>query len=385
MKFKRVFLLVLDSLGVGESIDCEMYNDKGCNTLGHIKDNSNLFIPNISELGLLNTLYMNNSSSEGYYTIARPKNPGKDSISGHYEMMGLKSSIGKFYNQAFPRELLEEIASTIQVPLIGNILTDPSSIIDRLGDRQIEGKSLIIYTTGDSNLEIASEENVFPYDRLLDIAEKIRNITKQDKYYVKTVTLRTFRKENDHFVFTIDTRRFVEDTPTRGCLDILKENNLQTISIGKVAEIFNGNGITKVIKSNSNNEGINKLLDIMEKDFTGLCFCNLSDFDTYYGHARDVEGYKKCLEELDVEIPLILNKLNLDDLLIITADHGNDPTMNDHCHTRENVPVLVYSRSFINSGQLDILDSFADIGATIIDNYGLEKTWMGKSFLDKLK
>lgn len=387
MKFKRVFLLVLDSLGVGEAIDASDYGDKGANTLGHIVDKTDLFIPNLKKMGLLNTLNMNNIKSEAYYTIARPKNYGKDSLSGHYELMGIESKrfYKNFNGQAFPRELLENIAQKIQLPIIGNVVGNGLEIINHLAKRQEETKALIIYTTGDSNMIIAAHEDIIPVNKLYEYCEIIREITTREEWKISTIIAQPFKTNEDGYLLTGDDRRFTLLPSNKSVLDILKNANLQTISIGKVNDIFNNCGITKIIKASNNNEGINKLIDIMDKNFEGLCFTNLEDFDTLYGHARDIEGYKNALEELDVELPIIINKLNIDDLLIITADHGSDPVMPNYNHTRENVPVIIYSRSFASSGQIEILDTLADIGATIVDNFNLEKPWFGTSFLDKLK
>ena len=387
MKYKRIFLIVLDSLGVGEALDADDFNDKGCNTLGHLVDNTDLFIPNLKKLGLLNTLIMNSNEADAYYTIARPRNKGKDCLTAHYELMGIAPTIGYdvFNYGPFPRDLLETIASTIQKPIIGNIVSDAKSAIEKLYKRQMETKSLIIYTTGDSNLEVAAEETVIPLNELYEYCESIRKITDKDGWRVATVTARPFIVKNNTVILSDDQRRFALSPTNKSVLETLKEANYQTISIGKVSDLFNGVGVGKTIKSMSNVEAINKLLDIMDKNFDGLCFTNLSDFDTFYGHARNIQEYKNSLEEFDVQIPLILNKLNVDDLLIITADHGCDPTMERFNHTRENVPVLIYSRSMSESGQLNILDNLGDIGATIADNFNVEKPWLGTSFLDKLK
>ncbi len=387
MKFKRIFLLVLDSLGVGEAIDADDYNDKGANTLGHLLDKTDLFIPNLKKLGLTNTLLMNNQDSEAYYTIARPKNKGKDCLSAHYELMGIAPTRGYdvFNYGPFPRALLEKIASSIRKPIIGNIVGDAKKCIEKLYKRQMETKSLIIYTTGDSNLEVAADETIIPLNELYSYCEMIREITNQDEWRVTAVVARPYVIKNNTVIFTDEQKRFSLSPNNKSVLEALKENNYQTISIGKVCDIFNNSGISKTINASNNIVGINKLLDIMDKNFEGLCFINLSDFDTFYGHARDIEGYKMSLEEFDVQIPLITNKLNIDDLLIITADHGCDPTMNNYYHTRENVPVIIYSRSMLGSGQLDILDTLGDIGATIADNFNVERPWLGTSFLDKLK
>ena len=387
MKFKRIFLIVLDSLGVGEAIDADDYNDKGANTLGHLVDKTQIFIPNLKKLGLTNTLLMNNGESDAYYTIARPKNKGKDCLSAHYELMGIAPTRGYdvFDYGPFPRTLLEKIASTIKKPIIGNIVGDAKKNIEKLYKRQMETKSLIIYTTGDSNLEVAADETIVPLQDLYDYCEIIRKITDQDNWRVTSVVARPYIIKNNSVIFTNEQRRFTLPPNNKSVLEALKEANYQTISIGKVSDIFNGHGITKTINASNNIEGVNKLLDIMDKNFEGLCFTNLSDFDTFYGHSRDINGYKLSLEEFDVQVPLIINKLNIDDLLIITADHGCDPTMDHYSHTRENVPVLIYSRSMIESGQINILDTFGDIGATIADNFNVEKPWLGTSFLDKLK
>ena len=388
MKFKRIFLIVLDSLGVGEANDAASYGDSGANTLGNIVKNYELFIPNLEKLGFLNTLTMNNKESDAYYTIARPKNKGKDSLSGHYELMGIENtneSYKTFTEAAFPREMLENIANNTKKGIIGNIIGNPIEIINKLGDRHKETGALIIYTTCDSNLEIAAHEDIIPINELYQYAEIIREITKREEWKVGRVIVRPFTGESGNYTLTNNSRIYTLTPPNRSVLDILKAADLQVISIGKIHDLYNGYGITKIIKSGSNQEGLNKLSDIMDKNFTGLCFLNLSDFDTLYGHTKDVKGYAREIEAFDVEIPIILNKLDIDDLLIITADHGNDPTMPGYNHTRENVPVIIYSRLFKDPHQLDVLETMADIGATITDNFNLEKPWMGTSFLDKLK
>ena len=387
MKFKRVFLIVLDSLGVGETLDAESYNSKGANTLGNILKERDLFIPNLQKLGFLNTLTMNNKESDAYYTIARPLNKGIDSISGHYEIMGIENnnSYKRFNDNGFPRELLETIVNETKRGIIGNIVGNHDDVLNKLAQRHIETGSLIIYTTGDSNLEIAACEDIIPINELYHYAELIRHITMREEWKVSRVVARSFIVKDNTFKFTNNTKTYTLTPPNKSVLDDLKENDYQVISIGKINDIYNGHGITKIIKSSSNDEGINKLTEIMDKKFTGLCYLNLNDFDTLYGHNRDIEGYAKAIENLDVEIPILLNKLEIDDLLIITADHGCDPSMPGTFHTRENVPVIIYSRLFKNPKQLDILESLADIGATISDNFELNKPWMGKSFLDKLQ
>ena len=389
MKFKRVFLLILDSLGVGEAQDANDYGDVGANTLGHLVEKYDLFVPNLKKLGFLDTVKMTeNQDSDAYYTIAKPTNIGKDSLTGHYEIMGIKSVTPfKVYTErAFPRELLEKIEAVTGKRVIGNKVTSGQQIIDELGERHLSYKSLIIYTSRDSTLQVAAHEDIIPIPKLYEYCEKIRKITLSDEWRIARVIARPFTGKVGKFKFTQDRRDYSVAPPSKSVMDYLKEKDYSVISIGKINDIFNGQGITKKVKSSYDNmDSLNKLTDIMEKKFSGLCVANLSDFDTLYGHTKDPEGYARGIEEFDVEIPMILNKLENDDLLIITADHGNDPTMPGNSHTRENVPVIVFSRLFKNPGKMDILDSPSDIAATIADNFNVEMPSIGKSFLDKLK
>ena len=387
--FKRIFLLVLDSLGVGEAIDANTYNDNGANTLKHIMDNHELFIPNLEKLGILNTINMSDKEDvEAYYTIAKPTNIGKDSLTAHYELMGIRSTtpFKTFSEKAFPRELLEKIEEVTGKRVIGNKVVNGEEIINELGERHLSYGSLIIYTSSDSTLQVAAHEDVVPIPRLYQYCEKIRQITLSDEYKIARVIARPFTGKPPKFKFTQDRCDYAVKPPKRSVMNSLKDNDFSVISIGKINDIFDGEGITKIIKATNNNmDTITKLTDIMSKNFTGLCFTNLNDFDALYGHNRDLEGYAKAIEELDVEIPMILNKLENDDLLIITADHGNDPTFPGNSHTRENVPVIIFGRKFKEPKKLEILNTMADIGATIADNFGVEKPEIGTSFLDKLK
>jgi len=389
MKFKRIFLIILDSLGVGEAHDANNYNDSGSNTLKHIMDNYDLFIPNLKKLGFLNTINMDdNPNVEAYYTIARPNNIGKDSISGHYEIIGLDNKIPfkTFSDKAFPIELIDTIEKTLDKRLIGNKVTDGEIVLQELGDRHLAYGSLIIYTSGDSTLEIAAHEDIVPISKLYSYCEKIRKITEKEDWRVARVIARPFSGKNGKYKFTNDRKDYTLKPQKRSILNNLSDNDYSVISIGKMNDIVDGEGITKMIKSSSTNiDTINKLTDIMTKNFTGLCITNLSEFDILYGHGRNIEGYAKAIEELDVEIPMILNKLNNDDLLIITADHGNDPTFEGNYHTRENLPVIIFGRNFKSPKKMPILNSLADIGATIADNFDVPNTEMGISFLDQLK
>lgn len=386
MKFKRVFLMVLDSLGVGEAIDADNYNDVGSNTLGHIQESCDLFIPNLKKLGFLNTITMSDLESDAYYTIAKPTNLGNDSLDGHYELMGINNEIPfkNFTENAFPRELLEEIARKTRRRVIGNIVGNGEEIIKHLGERQIEYNSLIIYTSNGSNLKVACHEDSIAVNELYDICQIIREITKKEEWKVGRVVAKPFSGKNSNFKFTKESKEFALDPPEKGLLETLYESKLNTICFGKIADCFNMKGVSKVVKTKSNVDCLNKLSDIMTKNFTGLAFINLSDFDTDYAHKGDIEGYAHAIEELDVEIPILLNKLNNDDLFIITADHGCDPSLGGR-HTRENVPVILFSRSFKEPKRLPILETMADIAATIADNFEVELETKGTSFLEDLK
>ncbi len=388
MKFKRIFLMVLNSVGVGEAKDAANYGDIGSNTLGHIKEQTDLFIPNLKKIGFLDTINMNeNSNVDAYYTIAEPNNAGKDSLNAHYEMMGITNNIEfRTFNDGFPTELLNEIEQVTGRRVIGNICCNNDSIIKELGERQLNYGSLIVYTSADSDLQVAAHEDVIPVSVLYQYCEKIRAITLREDWRVGSVIARPFLGSNGHYRFSNSGRKdYAVKPPKRTILDDLNDNRYNVIAIGKINDIFGGSGINKSIKATTNMEAVNKLSDIMDKSFTGLCMVNLPDFDSLYGHARNVDGYAKALEELDVEIPMIINRLELDDLLIITADHGNDPTYQGTDHTRENVPVILYSRSFLEPKILPKLNTLADIGATIADNFNVSSPEIGKSILSSLK
>lgn len=389
MKFKRVFLIVLDSLGVGEALDASNYGDEGSNTLGHINGDNELFVPNLMKLGFLNTINVSSMEDpEGYYTIARPTNKGKDTLSGHYEIMGVRCMYAfPTFPNGFPSELIHEIERLTGKKIIGNVSASGTEIIKELGDRHMQTGEIIVYTSADSVLQVAANESIVPLDELYSICEAIRKITaSKEEWRVGRIIARPFKgKTSADFERTTSRRDFPLDPPSKSVLEKLEEKKLSVISIGKIYDIFNGKGITKKITSGTNKEGVDKLLDIMDKKFTGLCFANLNDFDTLYGHRRNKEGYKNAIEEFDVEVPMILNKLNNDDLLIITADHGNDPTFKGTDHTRENTPVLIYSRVFKEPKVLPIMKTFADIGATVAENFEVDAPMIGTSYLDLLK
>ena len=387
MKFRRIFLMVLDSLGVGETSDAVEFQDTGANTLGHVVETCDLFIPNLKKIGFLDTLTMSdNKDVEAYYTIAKPINAGKDTLNGHYEMVGIKNDIPfKTFNQGFTYDILSSIEEVTGRTVIGNKCCTNDSIIQELGERQYNYGSLIVYTSADSDLQVAAHDDCIPMATLHEYCERIRALTLKEDWRIARVIARPFNGTPGKYRFLNTGRKdYAIKPPKKSILDSLIENNYSVIGIGKINDIFDGQGINKMIKANNNNEAINKLTDIIDKNFTGLCMVNLCDFDSLYGHQRDVEGYGRAIEELDVDMPIIINKLDLDDLLIITADHGNDPTFKGNDHTRENVPVIIYSRNFKNPKRLKPFETFANIGATIADNFDLEMPEIGESILDQL-
>ncbi len=389
MKFKRIFLMVLDSLGVGEAADAASYGDSGSNTLGHIKENYDLFVPNLEKIGLLNTITMEDKQDvDAYYTIARPNNAGKDSLAGHYEMMGITSNIPfqTFNENGFPIELIDEIEKITGRRVIGNKCSNDDSIIKELGERQLNYGSLIVYTSADSDLQIAAHEDVVSAEQLYSYCEKVRELTKREDWLVGRVIAKPFVGVNGKFkVNTAGRKDYPIKPPKKTILDYLDEEGYNVIGIGKINDIFSEQGINKVLKASTNQSALNKLSSVMDKKFTGLCMVNLCEFDSLYGHQRDVEGYAKAIEELDIEISMILNKLEMDDLFIITADHGNDPTFHGNDHTRENVPLILYSRNFKYPKKLPVQESLSVIAATIADNFEVAPPEIGTSILEDLE
>lgn len=388
MNYKRIFLIVMDSVGIGAAKDSDKFGDGTSNTLGHIIEKTNLKLPNLQMMGLYNILDLEETKTIGYYTKALPASNGKDSLTGHLEMMGIKtkSAPKTFTEKGFPKDLIKAIEYETERKVIGNYSSSGEEIIEKLGEEHMKTGSIIIYTSADSVLQVAAHESIIPVKELYKICEIIRKVTLKDEWKVGRVIARPFKGTPGNFIRLNDQRKdFSIDPANKTVLDILTENKYNVLSIGKIADLFNNKGITATTRVNDNLEAIKKIVKTMKLNFTGLCFANLNDFDSKYGHRRDVEGYANCLQEFDKYLPNIVNSLRPDDLLIITADHGNDPTYVGTDHTRENTPVLIFSRKFKQNGEIPYLQSFADIGATIAENFGCEAPKQGKSFLNKLK
>ncbi len=387
MKFKRIFLIVLDSLGIGAAKDSDKFGDGTSNTLGHIIEQTQVKLPNLEKMGLLNLMDISECKTLGYYSKAIPISNGKDSLTGHLEMVGLKTenSPKVFSENGFPKELIEAIEYETDRHVIGNCAASGTEIIEKLGVEHMKTGNLIIYTSADSVLQIAAHESIIPVKELYRICEIVRNLTLKDEWKVGRVIARPFKGKPGSFERTSNRRDYALDPFDKTVLDSLKEKKYDVLAIGKICDIFNGKGITASTRTTDNIDGIKKLVKLMKLNFTGLSFTNFNDFDSKYGHRRDTTGYSEALALFDKYLPNIVNSLKQDDLLIITADHGNDPTYIGTDHTRENVPVLIFSRNFKERGELPYLQTFADIGATIADNFNVEMPKIGKSFLDKLK
>ena len=383
--YDRIFLIVLDSLGVGATADAVKYGDEGVNTLGHIIEKGNYNLNVLEKLGFLNLVGVNKERTIGYRTIMKPKNLAKDTLNGHYEMMGLiEEKPFQTYPDGFPLELISEVQHAVGREVIGNIVASGTEIIEELGEMHMKTGAIIIYTSADSVLQVAAHESIVPVQELYNICKKISEIVLTDKYKIGRVIARPFIGKPGEFVRTPKRKDFTV-VPKENYLDLLFRNKIEVLALGKIGDIFANKSITTSIKTSNNIDGLMKLIDVAKSDFKGLCFLNLNDFDTLYGHRRDRDGYLRALEELNYYLPIFLNRLKPTDLVIFTADHGNDPTYTGTDHTRENVPMIAYSTSMKSSGELEPRDTFADIGATIIDNFDIDDTLKtGTSFLELL-
>ncbi|WP_208558752.1 phosphopentomutase [Marinilactibacillus kalidii] len=389
MSFNRVHLIVMDSVGIGEAPDAKDFNDEGSHTLGHIAEQTDLSLPNLKTLGLGNIAPLEGieetPTSIGYYTKLEEKSVGKDTMTGHWEIMGLhiKKPFRVFPN-GFPDDLINQIEEHTGRKIVANKPASGTAILDEFGEHQIETGDLIVYTSADPVLQIAAHEDVIPLEELYEICEYVREITKDDPYMIGRIIARPYVGEPGAFTRTSNRHDYALSPFGDTVLDSLKANDKDVIAVGKIDDIFNSQGITESVRTKSNMDGVDQLIKVMKKDFNGLSFTNLVDFDALFGHRRDVEGYAKALEEFDARIPEIISELKQDDLLIITADHGNDPTHPGTDHTREYVPLMIYSPSFSRNGALS-QGYFADISATIAENFNVEGTGFGTSFLGELK
>ena len=389
--FKRVHLVVLDSVGIGEAPDAEKFGDVGSHTLGHIAENAGLTIPNMENLGLGTIEPLKGVKAvedhQGYATKLEEISVGKDTMTGHWEIAGLNIQTPfRVFPEGFPQDLLDKITEFSGRGIImgANKPYSGTKVIDDFGEEQMKTGSLIIYTSADPVLQIAAHEDVIPLEELYKICEYTREITKDDPYMIGRIIARPYVGEPGNFTRTPNRHDYALDPFGKTVLDSLKDAGKDVIAVGKINDIFNGQGMTDAVRTKSNMDGVDQLLNVMKKDFTGLSFTNLVDFDALFGHRRDVVGYGKALDDFDARLPEIYDAMAEDDLLLITADHGNDPTFPGTDHTREYVPLLAYSKKMTGYGKLN-QGFYSDISATIAENFGVPATENGKSFLDQLK
>ncbi|MFP3665163.1 MULTISPECIES: phosphopentomutase [Priestia] len=388
--YKRVFLIVMDSVGIGESPDAEKYNDKGADTFGHIAEHCNgLHMPNMAKLGLSNIREIKGIDKAekplAYYTKMQEASAGKDTMTGHWEIMGLNIDTPfNVFPDGFPEELISQLEEKTGRKIIGNKPASGTEILDELGNQHMETGDLIVYTSADSVLQIAAHEEIVPIDELYKICEIARELTLDDPYMIGRVIARPFLGEPGNFTRTSNRHDYALKPFGRTVMNELKDNDIDVIAIGKISDIYDGEGVTKSLRTKSNMDGMDKLVDTLNMNFTGLSFLNLVDFDALYGHRRDPQGYGQALEEYDARLEEVFDLLKEDDLLIITADHGNDPVHHGTDHTREYVPLLVYNKGMQEGKELSIRQTFADIGATVAENFGVTMPKHGKSFLKEL-
>ncbi|MGX6979232.1 phosphopentomutase [Vagococcus elongatus] len=389
--FKRVHLVVMDSVGIGEAPDAAKFGDVGSHTLGHIAETVGLRLPNLERLGLGMIAPLKGVAAiedhKGYVTKLEEVSVGKDTMTGHWEIMGLNIQTPfRVFPQGFPQELLDKISEFSGRGIIAgaNKPYSGTAVIDDFGEEQMKTGDLIIYTSADPVLQIAAHEDIIPLEELYRICEYTREITKDDPYMIGRIIARPYVGEPGNFTRTANRHDYALDPFGKTVLDNLKDGGKEVIAVGKINDIFNGQGITDFVRTSSNMDGVDKLIDVIKRDFEGLSFTNLVDFDALFGHRRNTAGYAQALEEFDSRLPEIMAAMSENDLLLITADHGNDPTFKGTDHTREYVPLIAYSKQFEGQGAL-AQGNFADISATIAQNFHVPATENGVSFLNDLK
>ena len=393
-KYKRIFTIVIDSCGIGNAKDAADYHDAGTDTLGHIAETmGGLHIPNMQKLGIANLKELKKiapvEKPMAYFTKMNEASTGKDTMTGHWEMMGLHitTPFQTFTDTGFPKELIEELEKRTGHKVIGNKSASGTEILDELAEEEIATGHMIVYTSADSVLQICGNEETFGLDELYRCCEIARELTMKDEWKVGRVIARPYvGKKKGEFKRTSNRHDYALKPYGRTALNALKDAGYEVISVGKISDIFDGEGITESNKSKSSVHGMEQTIEIAGRDFTGLCFVNLVDFDALWGHRRNVKGYAEELERFDVKLGELLEVLREEDLLIITADHGNDPTYTGTDHTREQVPFIAYSPSMKGSGRLEDTDTFAVIGATVADNFNVQmpENTIGTSLLEQL-
>lgn len=390
-KFKRIHVIVMDSVGIGEAPDAANFDDVGTNTLLHISEAKHgLNLPNLEKLGLSDICKLEGvnivDKPMGYYTKMQEASCGKDTMTGHWEIMGLHiNKPFQVFPNGFPKDLIEQIENFSGRKILGNCTASGTEIIKQYGERQMKTGELIMYTSADSVMQIAAHEQIIPLEELYKICQFCRDITKDGKYIIGRIIARPYIGTcKEDFTRTPNRHDYALKPFDKTVMNALQDAGFASIAIGKIRDIFDGEGVTRALRTTSNMDGIDKFISLLDENFTGLSFTNLVDFDSQYGHRRDAIGYGNALEEFDARLTEVFAKLKDDDLLMITADHGNDPTYKGTDHTREFVPLLIYSPKFTQYGKIDLRKTFSDVGATIAENFAVKMPKYGQSFLDKL-
>ncbi|RUL55093.1 phosphopentomutase [Lysinibacillus antri] len=389
--FKKIHVVVMDSVGIGEAPDAEKFGDVGSDTLGHIAEEMNgLTMPNMEQLGLSNIREIKGIAKvdqpKAYYGMMQEASVGKDTMTGHWEIMGLNiDKPFKVYPNGFPAELIEKLEAKTGRKVIGNKPASGTGIIEELGKEHMETGAIIVYTSADPVLQIAAHEEIVPLDELYKICEIARELTLEPEFLVGRVIARPFIGTPGNFTRTSNRHDYALKPFGRTTMNELKDAGRDVIAIGKISDIFNGEGVTEAIRTKNNTDGMDRFAEVVRREFHGISFLNLVDFDANFGHRRDPIGYGRALEEFDERLPEVLSALADDDLLMITADHGNDPTFPGTDHTREYVPLIVYSPRFERGNELPLRETFADIAATIAENFNVSVPPFGTSFLSSLK
>lgn len=394
-EYQRIFVVVLDSLGIGAMPDSPEFGDEGVDTFGHILEKmGTLHIPNLEKLGMLNLHPAGQMKGidipVGRYMRLTEASKGKDTMTGHWEMMGIRTEkpFQTFTETGFPPELIAELEKQCKKRVIGNKSASGTQIIEELGEEEINTGAMIVYTSADSVMQICGNEETFDLANLYRCCEIARKLTMKDEWKVGRVIARPYvGKKKGEFRRTSNRHDYALKPTGPTALNALKDAGYDVIGVGKINDIFCGEGITKTYHSNSSVHGMEQTIEICKEDFHGLCFVNLVDFDALWGHRRDVEGYGREIEKFDQNLSVLLEGLREDDLLILTADHGNDPTYTGTDHTREYVPLLAYSKKMKSGGRLENQDTFAVIGASVAENFGVEmpQGTIGSSILEQLR
>jgi len=389
--FKKIHVVVLDSVGIGEAPDAANFGDVGSHTLGHIAEKMNgLTMPQMESFGLANIEPLQGMQAtdkpKAYYGKMQEASVGKDTMTGHWEIMGLNiDKPFKVYPEGFPAELIAELEKRTGRKVLCNKPASGTQVIEDFGKEHMETGAIIVYTSADPVLQIAAHEEIIPLEELYKICEIARELTLQPEYLVGRVIARPFVGTPGNFTRTSNRHDYALKPFGRTTMNVLKDAGFDVIAIGKISDIFNGEGVTDAVRTKNNKDGMDKFAEVVRRDFHGISFLNLVDFDANFGHRRDPLGYGNALQEFDARIPEITEAMTEDDLLIITADHGNDPTFHGTDHTREYVPLIVYSPRFNGGSELALRETFADIAATVAENFKVAAPEFGKSFLNNLK